>query len=68
MNTEQLIEAVRNLLEVKQVKNLCVCDVCGSGNSTRGRFVADEFHCEPCIRTHAQLVLDHAESCRADVR
>lgn len=63
MNKEQLMEAVRNLLTVKHRQRAIVCDVCGAVSNDG--VLADDFRCEACIRTHAQLVLQHAESCSA---
>lgn len=61
MNHEQLIEAVRKLLAVETITAPLTCDVCNE-RSRRGLIDGDEFRCERCIRTHAQLVLQHAES------
>jgi hypothetical protein len=64
MYTAQLIEAVRNLLSIGEYRRE-VCGQCNHNLQTRFGTVGGEAVCEDCIRTHAEMVLQHAESCCA---
>jgi hypothetical protein len=63
MNSEQLMEAVRNLLSIREVNAWITCDQCNEGKRGSIGEVGGEYVCADCIRTHAALVLQHAESC-----
>jgi hypothetical protein len=71
VNTELLIEAVRNLLSVGvsgvAPGHALTCDQCNEFKQSAWGMVGGEYVCVDCIRTHAILALNHAEQqCAAD--